>query len=257
MGQNVKYDNWFIAKGGRLAGRTHEEWLVEYTKFLFGPFPYHAKGQPLFAHGNIEPGTGCRKQVNLIDGPDTSVTVYRNDPIILEVIGVNYIIGDNDRQGNIIQTESQIGSAFDFEEKMHSIGKAGFKEIGDTSYENVSHKVVSPVRTPVFQFEASQYNPYLSRWDIPMPVGAHVGAMSSQLLLFSIPEMGEYLLKFEASSFFDYESCGIYQINVINEQEVPRDVKPGDKLVMKNRYSDIEAKIGSTRNNKTFLKAVF
>ena len=245
-----KYAKWFIDRGGRLAGRTHQDWLVEYTKFLFGSFPYHSKGQPLFAHGNIEPRTGCRKQVNLIDGPDTSVTVYQNDPIVLEVIGVNYILGDNDRQGNIIQTESQISTAFDFEEEMHTDGKVGFKGIKDIKYENVSYKVVRPVRTPVFQFEASQYNPYLSKWDIPMPVGNHVGAMSSQLLLFSIPDLGEYLLKFEASSFFDYESCGIYQIKVISERETPRVDEPGDELVMKDRYSDLKNKVACLENGK-------
>ena len=83
-----------------------------------------------------------------------------------------------------------------------------------------------------------------------MPVGDHVGAMSSQLLLFSIPDLGEYLLKFEASSFFDYESCGMYQINVISEKEIDIVNKPGDKLMMKNRYSDITDKVGSVTNGK-------
>jgi hypothetical protein len=243
------YKSWVIKQGNKLKGRSHEDWLEDYTRFLFGNFPYHATGNPLFIHGNIEPGTGCRKQVNLIDGADTSVTIFKNDPIIVEVIGVNYIIGDHDRQGNIIQNEGQIARAFDFEESMHSPGKVGFKKITDVDYTNLSPFVVKTRTSIAFPFEASPYNPYLQKWDIPMPVGDHMGAMASQLLLLQIPEEGEYLLKFEARSFFDYESCALYQINVIPEDKFPPTLN-GTPSALKDRYSDIKDKVGSVMTSQ-------
>ena len=124
----INYKDWCVDKNRRLLGRSPEQWLEEYTKWLFGPFPYHRTGEPLFAHGNVKPGSGCRRQVNLIDGPNNSVTVYEGDPIILEVIGVNFIIGDSDRLGNPIASEMDITTALDFEDQTHSEGKVEFKK---------------------------------------------------------------------------------------------------------------------------------
>ena len=240
------YSKWCLQKPNRLYGRTHEQWLEEYTRWKFGPFPYHRIGDPLFASGNIKPNTGCRRHVNLIDGPDSSIDIYENDPIILEAIGVNFIIGDADRSGNIITNDADILRAFDFEDTMHSKAKVEFKNIDDGNFVNLS-RYVEQTRNLPFQFLASNYNPYLNDWDIPLPVGDHRGAMSSQLFIMQIPAEGEYLLKFEAKSFFDYESCGIYQINVMN-----KDVEKHARVEsnMKDRYVDIKDKVISVNTGK-------
>ena len=106
------------------------------------------------------------------------------------------------------------------------------------------------VRTLSFSFTASQYNPDLKNWDIPMPAGDHRGCMSSQLLLLSIQKAGEYILKFEASSFQDYESCGLYQINVIKPDEDPRTLTGEMGAKLKDRYTDIDGKIMSVYTGK-------
>jgi hypothetical protein len=244
----VNYRNWCVTKPNKLGGRSHKEWLVEYTKWLFSAFPYHRKGEPLFAHGNYNARTGCRKEVNLIDGPDSSVTIFKNDPVILEVIGVNYIIGDADRFGNLIENDSDIIRALDFEDEMHSRGKVEFKNMHDKHFVNLSN-FVEQTRTPPFQFSASKHNPYLADWDIPMPAGSHRGAVSSQLLLLKIPKVGEYLLKFEARSFSDFESCGIYQI-IVTSRSTSLSAQSTLEGTLKDRYADIRNKVVSVTTGK-------
>jgi hypothetical protein len=244
----VNYLGWCIKKPNKLAGRTHEEWLMEYAKWTFGSFPYHRKGQPLFVHGNYNARTGCRKEVNLKDGPDSSVTIFKNDPIIVEVIGVNYIIGDADRLGKPIKSEEDIISALNFENEMHSDGKVMIKNIMDRHFTNIS-SCIDRVRTKIFRFSASKYNPYLQEWDIPMPSGIHLGAFSSQLLLLKIPVSGEYLLKFEARSFSDFESCGIYQI-IVTKRNAASGISRSQKNDLKDRYSDIKDRVLSVTTGK-------
>lgn len=244
----MNYIQWCVAKPNKLGGLGHKEWLVEYTKWLFGPFPYHRKGRPLFAHGNYNPRTGCRKEVNLVDGPDSSVTIFKNDPIILEVMGVNYIIGDADRSGDTIENDSDIIRALDFEDEMHSRGKVEFKNINDKHFTNLS-SCIEHTRTDPFQFSVSKNNPYLAEWDVPMPSGSHRGAMSSQLLLLKIPKVGEYLLKFEARSFSDFESCGIYQI-IVTERDFKSNEPSSWQPNLKNRYRDISDRVVSVTTGK-------
>jgi hypothetical protein len=244
----VNYIEWCVKKPNKLAGRTHEEWLEEYTKWVFGPFPYHRKGTPLFAHGNFKPRTGCRKEINLKDGPDSSVTIFENDPIILDVINANFIIGDTNQMGETIRSDRDIIRALNFEEEMHSRGKVEFKKINDESFTDLSSSV-EQVRTVPFRFSVSKFNPFLGDWDVPMPPGSQRGVMSSHLVLLKIPKDGEYLLKFEARSYSDFESCGIYQIIVEN-----RDATSGkgstQKENYKDRYTDLKGKVLSVTTGR-------
>jgi len=244
----VNYLGWCIKKPGKLAGRTHQDWLMEYAKWTFSSFPYHRKGQPLFVHGNYNARTGCRKEVNLKDGPDSSVTIFMNDPIIVEVIGVNYIMGDADRLGKTIKNEEDIMCALNFEDEMHSDGKVMFKNIMDSHFTDIS-SCVERIRTKIFRFSASKYNPYLQEWDIPMPSGSHLGAFSSQLLLLKIPVSGEYLLKFEARSFSDFESCGIYQI-IVTKRNAASGISSSQINDLKDRYSDLKHRVISVTTGK-------
>lgn len=239
----MNYIEWCVKKPNKLAGRTHEEWLQEYTRWVFSPFPYNREGTPLFAHGNFN-AMGCRKEINLKDGPDSSVTIFKNDPIILDVMNANFVIGDVNRLGDVIKNDNDIIRALDFEDQMHSQGKVEFKKIDDRSFTDLS-TCVEEVRALPFQFSVSKYNPYLGEWDIPMPYGTQRGAMSSQLLLFKIPEEGEYFLKFEARSFSDYESCGIYQIIVLD-----RNKTPSQHRNLKDRYADLKGRVLSVTTGK-------
>lgn len=232
-----------MKKPNKLAGLSHEEWLKEYTRWVFGPFPYHREGTPLFAHGNFN-AMGCRKEINLNDGPDSSVTMFKNDPIILDVMNANFVIGDVNRLGEVIKNDNDIIRALDFEDQMHSHGKVEFKKIDDRSFTDLS-TCIEEVRALPFQFSVSKYNPYLGEWDIPMPYGTQRGAMSSQLLLFKIPEEGEYFLKFEARSFSDFESCGIYQIIVLD-----RNKTPSLHRNFKDRYADLKGRVLSVTTGK-------
>jgi hypothetical protein len=89
----------------------------------------------------------------------------------------------------------------------------------------------------------------LADWDIPMPAGSHRGGMSSQLLLLKIPKVGEYLLKFEARSFSDFESCGIYQI-VVTDRNTTLSAQSSLKDTLKDRYADIRNKVASVTTGK-------
>jgi hypothetical protein len=159
----VNYLEWCVKKPNKLLGRTHEQWLEQYTRWLFGPFPYHRKGEPLFVHGNYNARSGCRKQVNLKDGPDSSVTMFEEDPVIVEVMGANFIIGDVNRSDDAIKNDNDIIRALDFEDRMHSKGKVEFKKISDRLFTSLS-SCVDQIRTLPFQFSASRHNPYLAQY---------------------------------------------------------------------------------------------
>jgi hypothetical protein len=105
------------------------------------------------------------------------------------------------------------------------------------------------VRTVPFRFSVSKFNPFLGDWDVPMPPGSQRGVMSSHLVLLKIPEAGEYLLKFEARSYSDFESCGIYQIIVENKDATSRK-RCTQKENYKDRYTDLKGKVLSVTTGR-------
>ena len=123
-----------------------------------------------------------------------------------------------------------------------------FTNINDKSFTDLS-SCVEQVRTLPFEFSVSKYNPYLGEWDVPMPHGTQRGVMSSQLLLLRIPKDGEYLLKFEARSFSDFESCGIYQI-IVEGRDTTSRKRFTKKENFKDRYADLKGRVLSVKSNK-------
>jgi len=61
--------------------------------------------------------------------------------------------------------------------------------------------------------------------------------------------VGEYLLKFEARSFSDFESCGIYQI-IVTENDFKSNESSNWNPELKDRYRDISERVVSVTTGK-------
>jgi hypothetical protein len=200
------YKRWCVPYGQDLDGRTHDDWIKEFTKWVFGkqpPYP-DRPGNPLFVHGDMENNNQPRKM---------QVKIYRNDPIIVHVIGANFVKGDKDREGNILNSDQEIKAACNVEEHDDEPGKVMLKEARDKEFQDLS-SCVEQLRPEVFEFETDGSNSDLKKWDVPMPEGPQRGAWACQLLLLKIPEQGEYVLNFNAKGVPPFESSAEYKIDV-------------------------------------------
>ena len=202
----ANYKSWCVPYGQDLAGLTHDEWIKEFTKWVFGkqpPYPKR-KGEPMFIHGEMKNNNQPRRD---------EVNINKNDPIIVHVIGANFVEGDKDRNGKILKTDQDIKAACNAEAHYDDPGTVMFKEAKDKDFTDLS-SCVEQLRPEVFEFEADGSNSDLRNWDDPMPVGPRKGAWSCQLLLLKIPDEGKYELNFKAKGVPPFESSAEYKINV-------------------------------------------
>ena len=206
MGLMTDYKDWCIPYGEKLAGRTHEEWVEEYTKWVFGPAPYPKQREgSLFVHADMENSPKARQE---------NVQINKNDPIIVHVIGVNFVIGEKDGSGNLIRNEEDLLKCSNREEQADGPGKVELKNEEDESFADLS-SCVEQIRPFPIKFNVDTNNPDLEKWDVPMkPANNVTGAWASQLLLLKIPQTGKYTLRFDAEGIPPYRSCGEYTINV-------------------------------------------
>lgn len=200
------YKDWCVPYGEKIGGHNHEEWLEEYTKWVFGPSPYpNQKEGSLFVHGDMENSDKLRRE---------NVVIHKNDPIIVNVIGVNFILGEKDGSGNVITNEEELIKCCNREEQMDSPGKVEFKNEQDKSFTDLS-SCVEQIRPFPIKFNIDEDNPDLEKWDVPMkPAGDVTGAWACQLLLLKIPQIGKYTLRFDAEGVSPFRSCGEYIIEV-------------------------------------------
>jgi hypothetical protein len=200
------YKRWCLHYGQKLDNRTHDDWIKEFTRWVFGkqpPYP-NRPGNPLFVHGDMKNNNQPRK---------TEVSIYKNDPIIVHVVGANYVKGDKDRQGNAINSDQEIIDACNAAEHDNQAGHVMFKNVNDKDFTDLS-SCVEQLRPEVFEFDADGSNSDLKNWDVPMPQGRQRGAWACQLLLLKIPEPGEYVLNFDADGLPPFRSAGEYKLKV-------------------------------------------
>src|SRR5206468_7381203 len=198
------YKSWCLHYGQRLDNRTHDDWIKEYTKWVFGkepPYP-DRPGNPLFVHGDMRNDNLPRRE---------EASIYKNDPIIVHVVGVNYVKGDKDREGNTINSDQEIIDACNAGEHENQPGHVMFKNVNDKDFTDLSSSV-EQLRPEVFDFTADGSNSDLKNWDVPMPSGPQRGAWACQLLLLKIPEQGEFILNFDADGLPPFRSAGEYKI---------------------------------------------
>jgi hypothetical protein len=193
----VNYMDWVVTSG-------YEQALKAYNDWVYGPNPANATGQPLFVNGII--GSPAVRE--------ESATINRGDPIIVHVIGANYILGDTDSKGNSIDNDSKIMQACQHSaENEDFVGSVEFKAEQDPNWTNLTDAVQEVSMTPV-NFNADPSNPHLNDWDFPMPPGEHRGAWASKLLLLQIPEPGVFELRSHGKGIPPFEQNTYFKIKV-------------------------------------------
>jgi hypothetical protein len=193
----INYMEWVKTSGLEEALRAYNDWV-------YGPNPVNITGQPLFVNGIIG-SPAVRSE---------SATINRGDPVIVHVIGVNYILGDTDTKGNHIDNDTKIIEACQYSAQNEDLlGSVEFKGKQDTGWTDLTASVAE-VSIPPVDFNAHPSNPYLNDWDDPMPPGPHRGAWSSKLLLMHIPVAGEFELRSHGKGVPPFEQKTHFKIKV-------------------------------------------
>ena len=198
----------------------YEQALEAYNNWVFGPNPVYTKGDPhLFIHGNIN-SSAVRRE---------SATVSTDTLIVVHVVGVNFIIGDNDTRNNLLDDEQKVNAACRFsaqneDKKVFVRIKAGegpsekqteqINEMTEIASWTDLTDLVREVTYPPSKFTAHDH-PDLNRWDIPMPSGDQTGAWASKLLLLKIPQTGNvFQLKSHGTGIPPYQQQTHFEITV-------------------------------------------
>lgn len=194
------YSEWVIRNEGQLKG-----FLNEYNDWVFGPDPYpnQIPGK-LFVHGNIG-NPKVRKE---------SHDIKRGQPIILHIVGTNFVKDDKDRNGKKIERDDEIESACQDGERDDAVDFVKIKGPGEKDWTSLAG-YVSVVRSQPHRFNAD--NSDLGKWIPEMPSGERRGAWSSKLLVLRAPETantGVYELSCEGHAGDGYRQSADFMINV-------------------------------------------
>ena len=196
----TNYGEWVNTNEGQL-----KAFLKEFNDWVFSNNPYPSqKPGKLFLQGKIG-DPGVRQE---------SHDINRGEPIIVHVVGTNFIKGDNDRRGNRIDDDNQIKAACQDEEGDDGVDFVKIKRQGDTDWTHLD-EFVKIVRSSPDDFGAN--NSDLGKWKPPMTAGRLRGAWSSRLLALKVPEEAEtgvYELSFEGHGSNNYRQRGNFNITI-------------------------------------------
>jgi hypothetical protein len=201
MAEAVSYRQWVQGSG-------HQQALRAYNDWVFGPNPVFNKGDPnLFIHGEIN-SPAVRQEAATID---------TNTLIVVHVVGANFIIGDKDSSNNDVDADPKVSAACQFsarnEDRKVSVE---FKGQADPNWTNLTD-LVTEASYPPSNFTASPQNPYLGKWDVPMPSGNQRGSWASKLLLLKVPPAGRgkvFELKSHGTGIQPYQQKTHFEISV-------------------------------------------
>ena len=200
----TNYSEWVVKNEGKL-----KAFLKEYNDWVFGD-QYYPNQKPgmLFVQGNVNDPTAREE----------SHTVKRGEPIIVHVLGTNFI------KSEIVSNGIEIGEEEDDKIMRHCRDEEGtdhcdnvrIKGPGDKAWADLDEHVVQ-VRTSPGNFTASAKNPDLDKWNPPMPSGPQRGAWSSKMLVLEVPETAEtgiYELISNGRGSNNYEQRAKFKITV-------------------------------------------
>jgi hypothetical protein len=178
--------------------------LKEFNEWVFGD-EYYPNQKPgmLFVQGNIN-DPAVRKE---------SHTIKSGEPIIVHIVGTNFIRKDRDSSGKEIDDDNKIRRACQDEEGADQCDFVKIKGPGDKDWTDLKEHIVH-VRTSPEDFTASANNPDLGKWNPPMPPGRQRGAWSSKMLVLKLPDPGVYELSYEGHAANDYRQLADFKITV-------------------------------------------
>jgi hypothetical protein len=196
----TNYSEWVNTNEGQLKG-----FLKQYNDWVFGADPYpKQKPKMLFVHGSI----------GSPEVREESHDIKRGEPIIVHVIGTNFVKEDRDANGNIINDDNQIIRACQDEEGTDQCDFVKIKGPGDKDWTSLAQHV-SVVRSTPDRFDAN--NSDLDKWKPEMRRGDRRGAWSSKLLVLEVPETantGVYELSCGGHGSDDYRQRADFKITV-------------------------------------------
>jgi hypothetical protein len=180
--------------------------LKEYNDWAFGEnHPNQIPGkEKVFIHG-------------LIDSPNArkdEAPIKRGKPIIVHVIGTNFVKGDRDAGNRPIENDEQITRACQDDAGNDGVNYVRIKGPGENDWTNLDQYVLT-VKSPPNKFTAN--NPDLGKWRPPMPPGEQRGAWLSKLLVLQVPQKantGVYELECQGHASKDYVQTAHFKINV-------------------------------------------
>lgn len=178
--------------------------LKEFNDWVYGDefYPNQKPGM-LFVQGNIN-NPAVRKE---------SHTIKSGEPIVVHVIGTNFIKKDRDGSGKEVDDDNRIGRACQDEEGTDLCDFVKIKGPGDKDWTDLNEHVVQ-VRTSPDDFTASANNSDLGKWNPPMPSGPQRGAWSSKMLVLKLSDPGVYELSSQGHGSNDYRQRADFTITV-------------------------------------------
>ena len=178
--------------------------LQEFNDWVFGDefYPNQKPGR-LFVQGNIN-NPAVRKE---------SHTIKRGEPIIVHVVGTNFIKNDKDSNSKEVDDDNKIGRACQDEEGADHCDFVKIMGPGDKDWTDLNEHVVQ-VRTPPADFTASANNSDLGKWNPPMPSGSQRGAWSSKMIVLKLSDPGVYELSFQGHAANGYRQLADFAITV-------------------------------------------
>lgn len=196
----ANYSKWVETSQGQL-----KRYLKEYNDWVFGARPYpEQKPGMLFVQGKIG-SSEVREE---------SHDIKRGEPIIVHVIGTNFVIGDKDKRGDEIKDKNDIERACQDEEGDDGCEFVKIKGPGDEDWTSLD-QYVDVVRSTPDKFYAD--NSDLNKWNPKMDRGDRTGAWLSRLLVLDVPKTadpGVYELSCKGHGSDGYEQHAEFKITV-------------------------------------------
>jgi hypothetical protein len=205
-----------------LQGLSYSAWQERWIQWALSanPFYGHFPHEPVFAHGRLTNTYTGESQLrdsseymnilaNIEGQPDTSLQIYNDTPIIVNVMGAFYFIGDlydgrtlNDSSACLDACRQDMNSTRDL---FFEIQKSG-----ETWQKCPSYYVESRF----FNVEVAEGNPYIDKLETPLQPGPHQGFTINYCLILKNLDDGEYFIRFSAKGRKGYESKAFYQLIV-------------------------------------------
>lgn len=220
----------FLPADGQLQGLSYSGWQERWVQWALSANPVysHQPGEALFAHGSLiydytqESQIRCNINASVLGEQDRSIEIYEDTPIVVNIMGAFYFLGDPYDGQKLEDSEACINACLkDMRET--SRRRCEIKRVG----ENWRQCPQYYVQSRFFSVEVSDRNPYLDKLETPLQPGFHQGFTVNWCLIIENLKKGEYILGFGARGKGPYSSCGIYQLVVSeSKQTFGNHIKP-------------------------------
>jgi len=197
------FQNKFLPRNEELQGLSYSAWQERWVGWALSanPFYGHVPREPIFAHGSLvytyiggsemrEPSEFVNILANIEGQPDTSLEIYNDTPIVVNIMGAFYFIGDTYDGRTLDDSSACIDACRQDSCPFHY------------------------VESRFFNVEVSDRNPYIEKLETPLQPGPHQGFTINYCLIMKNLDDGEYFIRFGAKGRKGYESRGLYQLIV-------------------------------------------